>query len=290
MNWNKAKNYTIIFLLLMNICLLGLNLMKLYSDRLSKAELSNISKVLDDNGITVEAEIPRGSRSLSQLELEQDSFDLFELVSVFFGSDTDVKRTEEFNVTIFKSGSKSLRVKERTVIYNDTEKYTAAASEARSTAAEYIEKLDRLFPGFVYEGTYTEGSSIAVEYDMYYKDNNCFNNSCEFYFDEKEGMTVTINYLEPLGFSGVKSELYNADIILFSFMNSIREYYPDERLTVTELQLGYFADLKNEPGGASALPYYRIKVRENNDTYYVNGYNANFTAVFNRRQVSPPPL
>ncbi|MCC8097844.1 MAG: hypothetical protein LIO44_04690, partial [Eubacterium sp.] len=234
MDWDKAKNYTIILLLILNILLLGLNLRN-YTDRgLSGTEVNNITTVLKNNGITVEADIPRSAENLSQLTLSTEGYNLFELVDIFFEPNVSVKRTEEFNVTIFKAGNETLRVNGRTVTYSDSELSVQTSEEAESIAAEYMKILDDYFPGFKHELTQSLENGYKIEYNMYYKGDNCFNNICIFELGES-GMNLRLKYSEPLGFTGIKSEVYGADIILYFFMNNIREMYPGEDITITEI-------------------------------------------------------
>ncbi|MCC8013725.1 MAG: two-component system regulatory protein YycI [Eubacterium sp.] len=276
MDWNKAKNYTIILLLILNAVLLGLNLAEDLSRRLSKTEVENIIAVLESNNITVETEVPQSAESLPQLNLAAANYSLFDLVNIFFKTDERVKRTEEFNATIFKTDDCELRVDGDIVTYTDKGLVVLTAEKAEETAREYMERLNELFPEFSYEYTAEAEGELRVKYDMRYKGNDCFNNFCEFKFGSG-GMTVSLRYLKPLGFSGAKSEVYCADVILLSFMNGIREIYPDEHLTVSKLELGYLAKYEKEGETSEAIPYYRIILKEKSEVCYINGYTAVFS-------------
>ncbi|MCD8089387.1 MAG: two-component system regulatory protein YycI [Clostridiales bacterium] len=276
MDWNTAKNYTIILLLVLNALLLGLNLTKYMNKRLSNTEVGNITTVLSNNGISVEADIPKNSGNLPQLTLGADGYNLFELVDLFFESNISVKRTEEFNVTIFKAGSKTLRVNAGTITFTDSDTKAYSREEAEKKASGYIEAFGTLFPGFKHELSRELEEGYKIEYNMYYKGKNCFNNICIFRFDEN-GLTIKLKYSEPLGFTGLKSEVCRADVALYSFMNNVKELYPGESFTVTEISVGYYAE--NEQGNSKeeALPYYRIRTAEKDEIYYINGYTGNFS-------------
>lgn len=276
MDWNKAKNYTIILLLILNAVLLGLNLAEDLSRRLSKTEVENIISVLESNDISVEAEVPQNAVSLPQLSLAAANYSLFDLVDVFFETDESVKRTEEFNATIFKTADRELRVEGDIVTYTDKSLIVSETEKAEETAQGYMEELNGLFPELSYEYTAETEGELWVKYDMHYKENDCFNNFCLFTFGDG-GMTVSLRYLKPLGFTGAKSEVYCADVTLLSFMNGIREIYPDEHLTVSKLELGYLAQYEKEGETSEAIPYYRIILKEKNEVYYINGYTAVFS-------------
>ncbi|MCD7904147.1 MAG: two-component system regulatory protein YycI [Clostridiales bacterium] len=276
MDWNRAKNYTIILLLVLNGLLLGLNLRNHINKRLSAAEVNNIKTVLENNGIAVEAEIPRASENLSQLTLSGEGYNLFELVNIFFEPNVNVKRTEEFNVTIFKAGSKTLRINGGTIDYTDKDAAAASLEEAEVTAEGYMDIFENLFPGFKKEVEQRLENGYRIEYNMYYKGSRCFNNICVFEFNS-EGMTLKLKYSEPVGFTGVKSEVYTADVILYSFMNNIREIYPDEELTISEIALGYYSEYEQEDTEEEALPYYQIRTAEKSECCYINGYTGSFS-------------
>lgn len=278
MDWNKAKNYTIVLLLILNGVLLGFNIINAFGRRLSNAEVENIITVLENNNISMEAEIPTDAKNLSQLSLEAANYSLFDLVNIFFETDESIKRTEEFNATIFKAGNRELRVEGDVVSYTDGNLSVSNIEGAREAAEKYMEKILELFPDFSYEYSMEKDGEYKLKYGMYYKGNNCFNNVCKFNFD-KSGMTLTLRYLSPRGFFGTKSEVYSADVILLAFMNGIRELYPDESLTVIRLELGYLSRYENDGEASEAIPYYRIIVAEKSETYYINGYTAAFMAV-----------
>ncbi|MCD7777022.1 MAG: two-component system regulatory protein YycI [Clostridiales bacterium] len=277
MDWNRAKNYTIILLLILNVLLLGLNLSE-YADRgLSGTEVSNITTVLENNGISVETDIPRGAENLPQLTLSAEGYNLFELVDIFFEPNVSVKRTEEFNVTIFKAGNETLRVNDRTAMYTNGDIKAESMEEAEKIASEYMETFDDFFPGFKYEHSQGLENGYKIEYNMYYKGNNCFNNICIFEFG-KSGMNLKLKYSEPLSFTGIKSEVYSADIILYSFMNNINNMYPDESFTITEITLGYYDESEGGNSQEEALPCYRIRTAEKDESYYINGYTGSVSS------------
>ncbi len=277
MDWNKAKNYTIILLLFLNALLFGLNISRYLDRRLSGTEVANITRVLSSNGITLAADIPRDVGNLSQLTLSAEGYNLFDLVDLFFEPNISVKRTEEFNVTIFKAGNRTLRINGKSITFTDSDIKVYDSEEAEEKADEYIKALTPLFPEFkqVFSRSLDEG--FKIEYNMFYKGNNCFNNSCIFEFKDS-GLTLRLKYSEPLGFTGIKSEVYTADIALYLFMNNIKEKYPEETFTVTEISRGYYAEYEQENTEAEALPCYRIRTAEKDETYYINGYTGSFAA------------
>ncbi len=281
MDFNKAKNITILFLVILNVFLLGLNLRSYYTRRLSGDEIDNIKTVLASKGITVSGDIPKDSGDLPQLEIRRESYDLFVLSDIFFGKGAEVSRTEEFDVTIFKSKGKTLRVDGSKLSFSDPNVMISEETDAEKRADIVVNRLNEVFYDFTFEKTISTEDGIKVLYNMYYKNYNCFNSYCIFTFNDK-GMNVEINYAIPTGFSGVKSDVYSADIVLFSFMNEIKDKYPGESIDISHISLGYLDVSGNETDSAEAIPCYSISLEGKSERFYINGYTAAYVEDFNK--------
>ncbi len=272
MNWNKAKNYTILFLIIINAFLFSFTLKSYFSERLSNAKVSNITAVLNQRDISVETDIPKNAVMLPQLVLNSPNYDYFKLTDLFFGSGINVKRTEEFNKTIFNYGSKTLIFNDDAITFNDGDFIISDENYAAEDAKERMEALSVYFPGFVQECLYSKNDEIRVEFYGRYKNSICFNNYCVYSYSQK-GFTLTMSYGRPVEFDGAKSQVCTADIALYSFMNKIREKYPEGHLTITQIITGYYVEEAYSGKTVQALPYYKIYVKEKDRPFYVNGYN-----------------
>ncbi len=281
MDFNKAKNIIILFLVILNFFLLGLNLKSCAAKRLSGEEIDNIKTVLSSKDINISCDIPKSADELPQLELVRESYDLFGISDIFFGSGADISRTEEFDVTILKSENKILSINGSELSFFDPDVKISSTTEAQERTDALVEDLNRVLYDFTFEKISETDEGIRVSYNMYYKNYNCFNSYCIFTFNE-EGMNADINYAVPTGFSGVKSEVYPADIILFSFMNAIRDKYPDEKLDISDIKEGYLDAAGSEGGDVEAIPCYRISLEGKSENFYINGYTAAYVEDFNK--------
>ena len=154
-------------------------------------------------------------------------------------------------------------------------------TDAEERADLVVNRLNEVFYDFTFEKTISTEDGIKVLYNMYYKNYNCFNSYCIFTFNDK-GMNAEINYAIPTGFSGVKSDVYSADIVLFSFMNEIKDKYPDESIDISHISLGYLDISGNETDSSEAIPCYSISLEGKSERFYINGYTAAYVEDFNK--------
>lgn len=130
MDWVKAKNYTIIVLVILNIVLLGLNIYKSFDTRLSYSRINSLNALLKDDNITLSSKLPRSYKPMAEINASEYSFYHIKLQKIFFSGQNNVKRTEEYNSVIFMSDTSRLSLKGSSINYTTTLSYSINNEES----------------------------------------------------------------------------------------------------------------------------------------------------------------
>ena len=111
MEWSRAKKYTIIILIILNLVLLCLNIYKGLETRLGSERIKDVISLLKAEGITVECPLPRDYSPLAEITTSDYSFDYIKLEKTFMEDETNVKRTDEYNSVVFISDNSRIVIK-----------------------------------------------------------------------------------------------------------------------------------------------------------------------------------
>lgn len=279
MDWKKAKNYTIIFLLILNVMLFGLNLIKYNKYNLSQEQKNDINAILNKNNITVATEMPDNYKPMPQITLKSSSYDAIELQKIFFNSITKIRRTEEFDKTIFSVGNESLKLYGNHAFYennNIVDNYELSRKTAVKSVEKYIDEIEKNFSKLKLIRTTQSDEYIILEYDQSYLDNLIFNNSVIFTVYADGRFNCKLSYFEPMQMTGEKTDICSSDEALFVFYKGIKNVINTENLIkITEMNLGYYTeDYMQTDLDVIAVPHYRIFVEGIDEPYYINAYNS----------------
>lgn len=276
MDFNKAKNYTIIFLIALNIVLFICNY---YSDlkyRLDYTSIEAIKSVLNKNDIFLEAPIPSKFTPMQQIYLEKSNYDVIELQKIFFKNE-DITKTEEFESTIIESESGRLSIMGGIVSYERKkaiEGFELDENKALDLSSECINALKALGMSFEMDYVKKAENSLVISYIQKYLNFAIFDNYAVFIVREDGTFELTFSYSEPERLYGNENDICSADEALFVFSDEIRRIYSDGKITVELIDMGYSArgtSLENS-SVITAVPYYRIFTKESFEPYYINAY------------------
>lgn len=279
MDWKKAKNYTIIFLLILNIVLLGLNIIKLNKYKLSQGQKKAITSVLNRSNMTVECDIPVFFRPLPQLTLKSSGYDAIELQNIFFDSVNDIKRTEEFGNTIFLSGERTLTISGNNAFYENsegTEGFELNEKNAEAAVEKYLKAIKNRFDSVKLSQSIINDDCIILIYDQYFYNMPVFNNSIVFTVYDGGEVSCDFSYFSPVQMTGEKTDICSADEALFVFYKGIKDMTDGNNpIKIVKMELGYFTEEYMETNTSlTAVPHYRICVEGEEKPYYINAYNS----------------
>ena len=251
MDWVKAKNYTIIVLVILNMVLLGLNIYKSFDTRLSYSRINSLNALLKDDNITLSSKLPRSYKPMAEINASEYSFDHIKLQKIFFSGQNNVKRTEEYNSVIFMSDTSRLSLKGSSINYTTTLSYD----------------INNEFGKFKFYSISSANDEYVIKYYENREGYNIFSNF--IYFTIKgNNASIALNYVKLGSVIDTKNNIYAADEALYSAVKSIKK--EEEKPVITDVKLGYYAMKVNSAGEVVAVPFYLINA--SNKEYYVNAY------------------
>jgi len=269
MEWSKAKNIIVTFLIMLNIMLGVVLFMGRERHILSAEQERNIVEVLLGYNITIETPIIRNTPPMRTLELLPGAKDADEMVEVFLGTTSDVVSYSYEGDNIrrwYGHNGRSLIIYENIVIFeNDsqTEYRVVDFDSARRMSDEFLSGIGDMAGGFNLDvGPYSNGNEIILEYRQQIDGLIIYNNYFLFAIDGYGIRRVEYSHNMPVGFSAAANEICGADEALFSFLRAMRVESVDRPKRVIEkMDIVYFMDPRDLELG-NAYPYFRIYYRE----------------------------
>lgn len=291
MDWSKAKNYTIVFLVGLNIFLFVSNFLADRKYIMSSDSKTAISQLLNNNGITLSAELPKTYMPMRQMTIENYAYDFIQLQDIFLTDKTDIKRTREFDKTIISSENEKIIVYNNTVYYQNTDKENTVAFEKAAVlkrCGEYAAKISDAYyeMSLDYISKTNDGEAFIVEYFTKSGGYNIFSNYLRFTVKSDGSLYLEFKYGKIGKTYGSETDICSPDEALFVFMDSAQRLVDSSSITVERVEIGYFLNYDNLSGSDSlsatdvyslgtntAIPCYRIAVAETKQSFFVNAYN-----------------
>ncbi len=278
MNWKRAKNYTILFLLLLNVFLLLCNLNESKKYHLTSKNIETITTLLEQNKIHVQCEIPRTFGAKKQLSMTPLEYDNVTLQKVFFPGTTDVKQTNEFDKIIFKATEGTLTIENNALLYTSKTTDPSFDYQRESVIAacdSYIAQLAGVLGEMTPNTVTTDDDHYTVTYIGKFGHEKIFNSYALFTITKTGVATIEIKFSHPLEFVGQKSPICSASDALFTFMAEIRKFYDETSdIEIRQLDFGYYNDSDNTSAFNNVPCYHIVAYFDGEpDEFYVNAYN-----------------
>lgn len=272
MNWNKAKNIMIVILVFLNIVLLFVSYYGNDKYILSSEKEKAIISLLNKNGVKIGTGIPENFEPLPYLMFNDFEYNVDELKKLFFEDNEDVKRSIEFEATIFKTDKKNLKIDGADVVYERT--YTEKSldkfeiSEAKKKAEKVIKTLIKNKNYELQEIKFANGR-YYLKYCEIYLNNKVYNNYIEFVINKDGIEKMEMSRYEISGFYRIKRDICSADEALFSWLLGIKNEKTEDSLLIDGIEKGYC--FEESTLKSRAVPCYRISVKDD-EIYYINAY------------------
>ncbi|MDR3239052.1 MAG: hypothetical protein LBT44_03070 [Clostridiales bacterium] len=278
MDWDKAKNLTILFLVLLNLFLGAF----VYTSRnrftLDARQLKAIEDLLDRNSIHYqEAMIPKSYAPKRPLLMSKYEYDDEELLNRFFLHPEEARRFDEpDNKTEYICQDQVLTLQNGYISF-DNPKGTGPMDSFDEAAAvraceNFLPSLGREIAQFKLDGVdWASGENgFRVQYCQVYERNILYTNFVTFLVTEMGITQIDCQYSAPLGFSGKPVEICSSDEALLNFTQQLRSA-TDQEAVITRVDLVYY---QAEGSGTSskATPYYRIMVEHLDAPFLINAY------------------
>lgn len=251
MDWDKAKNYVIIFLLLLNLFLLCFITYKRSTQTVGKHRVEDLSALAERYNISISCVLPSKYPPMPKVSVGEYSYDALSLEKLFFNSLTGISRTDKEGKGIFTNGTGILSLGGEGFTFKDDTAGKFTEEEALKKAGSYIKSINKLFGSFTYHDMARQEDRLIITYYDRAGNYSIFSNRVVFTFYKKGGFEIEESYT-PVTAGKEKQNIIASDEAVYSALNTISEDYP-EGCKVQGVEAGYYIF---EEGKAGA--YYMI--------------------------------
>jgi regulatory protein YycI of two-component signal transduction system YycFG len=282
MDWEKAKNYTIIFLLLLDLFLGALVLMERDQYVMDAKKTKAIVDLLELNNIHVKTEVPRVYRPMYRLAMSSYTADEGELIEVFF-PEMEPERIVYPDKIINQIGNSVLTIQNGFISFDcpqgmgDLVLLNSEAlndQNAVKLTNKFISGMGDNFSRFSFDRVFPIEDGYLIQYYQKFSDYYVFTNFVEFIVTNNGIIRVDCVYSDPLGNIGQEMEICSADEALLNFMQQSKSAYGDRSMNVTKIDLVYMLQEGTAMASDSlkASPYYRIEMENLESPFMISAY------------------
>lgn len=272
MEWKKAKNYTIVFLILVNCLFFTLNLVKRSETRLNGEDIQRADKVLQRKGLTLNCELPVDFSPMGQLYMRSYEYDNIVLQEIFFGKVGGIRRTEDGEDIVFNSDNASLTISGDSVRFEGMLDLAPQTKDEAALALDsYIKALNEHFTDYRERISGETKDGYFFEYRQSFQKQPVFSNylKADVYNDGK--IQIVFNYQQPIEYKGSQEDIISADEAVYAASAAILNDFT--ATTIDGVEKGYFLTERHGSGELAAVPQYKIYVDGGGVAYYVNAYS-----------------
>lgn len=268
MEWSRAKKYTVIALIILNLFLLCLNVYKGLDTRLGYERINDLTALINLKGITITGSLPKNYKPMAEIAVSDYNFDFVKLQNIFMSEEADVKRTDEYNSVVFMSENSRLSVRGSGVNFTTVKKNGfSSESDIRAYTDGVIKKINSDFGNYKFHSIEKSNDSYTIRYYERCKGKNVFSNFADFII-KGENVAFALNYVKIGNEINESKNIYAADEAIYSVIDEIKEDM--EKGTITNVELGYYVISSSAGGEKYATPFYIVKA--GGKDYYVNAY------------------
>lgn len=276
MEWNRAKNFMLIFFICVNVLLAALIRYEADTHTLTRERESAIQAVLAQHNITMYHTIPRDFAPMRSLRFTGYDYDISRLLYIFMPPHAIeaglVTHVSDVNRNEFTFGDTSLVITESNVFFVSGIGMTGVPdlNAAIAITQAFIEEY---YPDFVLDIQSTREAvrgGLRLFYRQEHQGNIIHSNFIEFlvtgegsYLPNVVIEEVDIHYSHPGGFAYMFRELVGSDEALLSFVQSPQS---QSNMLITHMDIVYY----QVRFAAYAEPFYRIFIEDRNEPFLIN--------------------
>jgi len=276
MEWERAKNYILLFFVLLNLALGGFLFMESRRYSMTPEREETILTILDQNNITMEADLLRRFAPMRAMSIYGFSYDTDELIRIFFGN-ASVQRTTNARGYVVTRRPEELVIANGFVTYNNPRGRGGLdelnTAEAQRLADNFVRTH---WPDFRLDIVYTGDDWILLSYRQVYRGHKIHSNFIEFLVTEYGIVRVEMQHGRVQGWeSADQLPIVSPDEALLAFVRRNRVHAQVTPMIITHMDLVYFV----EEGGLDpyvthrAVPFYRVFVAgEGSDPFLINAF------------------
>ena len=291
MDTKLAKNYTIIFLIILNLLLFLISFLLQEKYKITKEQEKTIISYLQQENVKVYSNLPKKYYPMAKFNMKKIKNDDFVLQKIFFEDNINLTRTEKFEDIIFKQGDKTLKINNLFVYFEDLEKknnFIYDKKNAISIAEKYKKSLEDIYSKMYLDKLEEEEDYFFISYTQKINKYRVFNNILNVKVYKQGQVDIYFNGYKKIEKISEKINICSSDEALYTFVKEIKKLIPDKEIFITDIDLGYYLKSDNENISFNFLPYYRFYVKGIETPFYVNAYTNNFeyeNTVINTKEI-----
>jgi len=277
MEWERAKNYIIVFFILLNATLGILLTIENRRYTITSDQERLIRTVLSRNNIIMYRMPMRQFSPMRPIEVTGFYYsqeDIEALVEILFENPQDVEHTYNLGNHRFVYGNISLEITSGFITYKNPYGFRQAVDNTLFslpnedvTYGSAVRLTDifvnNYFPDFVQDGRPTEeGGGIRIIYLQEYHGQLILSNSIEFLVTPVGIYQIEMEFGQILGHTGTPLMIFSPDEALFAFAQRVSPTTQETPKTIASMDLVYFNKyFSYQYGPYHAVPFYRIFTR-----------------------------
>jgi len=291
MEWERAKNYLIVFFLLLNIALGFLLFTENRRYTMAGEQERLIRRVLSQNNISIYWMPMRHFPPMRPLNVTGYYYDVEALLHIFFPNPEDVERQERFGRQVFLYNDSWMEIINGFVSFETPNGFRQDYDDAAIDAV-YQELTDgnvtRLtdifinshFPDFVPDSIVQLYNSenirvgVRIIYRQEYRGMLIHSNFIEFLVTSVGIQEIEMEFGQVLGHTGSPRVIFSPYEALLAFTQRVSHITQDRPMFIEHMDLVYFLEyFSDQPGPYHAVPFYRIFTRcEGERPFLINAF------------------
>ena len=280
MQWDKAKNLMIVFLLLTNLMLVALIRYGTVGHSLSRERIDAIQTVFAQNNINMYYPIPRNFEPMRSLQVAAYNYNVHRLLSIFFPPYAEITHEEDINWDEFTYRNLRLIVSHGAVYFVSDQNATGIPD--KNAAIDLTQNFIRQhFPDFrldIQSTREAQRGGLRIFYRQEYQGHLIHTNFVEFLVtgegDDIVIEEVDIQYSRPISFVYMPRPLAGPDEALLTFVQNIWRL-GDTPVLITHMDIVYFqtaSGLTESYIPIYAEPFYRIFIEGQVEPFLINAF------------------
>jgi len=276
MDTERAKNLTIIFLIILNLMLVSLLWIITPGYRITNRQESAILTLLEQNNIVLNAELIRDFRPMRSLLVASSLHEPEAIAYLLLGDLQNVQVINEFDRVFFIRDNgdsvSNLEIQDSFfhIIFgnpwNEGSSVIDNSESAITLSEQFLQTIEHLFPDFVFY-TITEDEhwgDFIVEYRRVFNDRIVYSDFLRFYVDEFGIIEIDCHYVHIEGIDLTQREIRPVDEALYSLIFELHELgaFMFGDIEIAGISLVYYQSIAGAFEGAvgMAVPCYKFYV------------------------------
>lgn len=279
MDTKLAKNYTIIFLLILNILLFFLNFSLKEKYKMTREQEKIIISYLEQENVKIYTTLPKKYYPMPQITMKKNKQDDLILQKIFFENTENLLSTKKFEDTVFTQGYKTLTINNLFVRFEDLtpkENFQYNKQNCFTLIENYKKNMQKQYGKLYLDNVFEEEEYFLINYTKKVSGHKIFNNIFTFKVYKNGDIQIYFtNYEKPEEITD-KINICSADEAMYTFVKEIKNLIPDKEIYIKQIDLGYYLKPDDENITFSFLPYYRFYIQSSKTPFYVNAYTNTF--------------